>query len=96
VNENDNAGPTNQPVREEYSQTIRRSAEEKYVDKNQENPVRGKQSDPVRNEQTMEVLREEKQLRFCPWMNKQQEGRENWKCVSLQHSRGEKKICVRG
>ena len=24
----------------------------------------------------MGVLREEKQLRFCPWMNKQQEGRE--------------------
>ena len=58
--------------------------------------MRGKQSDPVRNEQTMEVLREEKQLCFCPWMNKQQEGRENWKCVSLQHSRGEKKIYVRG
>ena len=38
--------------------------------------MRGKQSDPVRNEQTMEVLREEKQLRFCQWMNKQQEGRE--------------------
>ena len=89
MNENDNAGPMNRSVREEYSQTIPRSAEEKYVDKNQENPVRGKQSDPVRNEQTMEVLREEKQLRFCPWMNKQQEGRENWKCVSLQHSHGE-------
>ena len=58
--------------------------------------MRGKQSNPVRNEQTMEVLREEKQLRFCPWMNKQQEERENWKCVSLQHSCGEKKICVRG
>ena len=91
MNENDNAGPTNQSVREKYSQTT----EEKYVDKTQENPVRGKQSDPVRNEQTMEVLREEKQLRFCLWMNKQQEGRENWKCVSLQHSRGEKKICMR-
>ena len=38
--------------------------------------MRGKQFDPVRNEQTMEVLREEKQLRFCLWMNKQQEGRE--------------------
>ena len=24
----------------------------------------------------MEALREEKQLRFCPWMSKQQEGRE--------------------
>ena len=83
MNENDNARPTNQSVREEYSQTIRRSEEEKYVDKNQENPMRGKKSDPMRNEQTMEVLREEKQLRFCPWMNKQQEGRENWKCVSV-------------
>ena len=29
-----------------------------------------------RKEQTMEALREEKQLRFCPWMSKQQEGRE--------------------
>ena len=96
MNENDNAGPTNQSVREEYSQTIRRSAEEKYVDKNQENPVRGKQSDPVRNEQTMEVLCEEKELRFCLWMKKQWEGRENRKCVSLQHSCGEKKIYVRG
>ena len=57
--------------------------------KTRHDPVRGKQSDPVRNEQTMEVLREEKQLHFCPWMNKQQEGRENWKCVSLQHSHGE-------
>ena len=25
-------------------------------------------------EQTMEALREEKQLRFCPWMHTQQEG----------------------
>ena len=71
MNENDNAGPTNQSVREEYSQTIRRSVEEKYVDKNQENPVCGKQSDPVRNKQMMEVLREEKQLCFCLWINKQ-------------------------
>ena len=29
-----------------------------------------------RKEQTMEALREEKQLRFCPWMSKQQKGRE--------------------
>ena len=63
-------------MREEYNQTIHRSTEEKYVDKNQENHVRGKQSNPVGNEQTMEVLREEKQLRFCLWMKKQQEGRE--------------------
>ena len=96
MNENDNAGPTNQSVREEYSQTIRRSVEEKYMDKDQENPVRRKQFDPMRNEQTMEVLCEEKQLRFCPWMNKQQEGCKNWKCMSLQHSRGEKNICMRG
>ena len=27
-------------------------------------------------EQTMEDLREEKQLRFCPWMHQQQEGHE--------------------
>ena len=82
MNENDNAGPTNQSVREEYSQTIHRSVEEKYVDKNQENPVRGKQSDPARNEQTMEVLREEKQLRFFSWMNNNRKD-VNWKCVSL-------------
>ena len=94
MNENDNAGPMNQSVREEYSQTIHRSAEEKYVDKNQENPVRGKQSDPVRNEQTMEVPCEEKQLRFCSWMNKQREGHENWKCVSLQHGRGDEEVSV--
>ena len=38
--------------------------------------MRGKQSDPVRNEQKMEVLREEKQLRFCLWMDRKPEVRE--------------------
>ena len=84
----------NQSVREEYSQTIRRSADEKYVDKNQENPVRGKQSDPMRNEQTMEALREEKKLRFFPWMNKQKQGHElNMRESSAPVWRVE---CVRG
>ena len=41
----------------------------------------------------MEVLREEKQLRFCPWMNKQHGGREiavrgcsaqSWRVKSLR------------
>ena len=91
---NNNVEPTNQPMRKGSTHTIHKSAEENHVGKNQENLVRGKQFDPVRNEQTMEVLREEKQLRFCLWMNKQQEGHENWKCVSLQHSRGAQKMSV--
>ena len=43
----------------------------------------------------MEVLREEKQLRFFPWMNKQQEGRE----ISVRGcsaTRGERKKNLRG
>ena len=57
---NHNAEPMNHPMSKGYGHTIHKSAEEKYVDKNQENPVHGKQSDPVRNEHTMEVMREEK------------------------------------
>ena len=59
--------------------------------KTRKSPVRGKQSDPVRKEQTMEVVREEKKLLFCPWMNNNRKDA-NWKCVSLQHSRGKIRI----
>ena len=44
----------------------------------------------MRNEQTMEALREEEQLCFCPWVNRQQGGRE----ISVRGcsaTRGEKK-----
>ena len=43
----------------------------------------------------MEVLREEKQLRFCPWMIKQQEGHK----ISVRGcsaTRGERKKNLRG
>ena len=53
-------------------------------------PVRGCEQ-TVRKEQTVEVLCEEKQLRFCPWMYNNRKDA-NGKCVSLQHSRGEEEV----
>ena len=78
---NHNAEPTNQPLSKDGATPFSNSQRKNCVGETRKIPV------CENNEQTMEVLREEKQLRFCPWMNKQQEGRENWKCVSLQHSR---------
>ena len=56
-------------------------------------PVRGCEQ-TMRKEQTVEVPREEKQLRFYPWMNNNRND-SNGKCMSLQHSRGEENACVR-
>ena len=43
----------------------------------------------------MEVLREEKQLRFCPWILKQQEGRE-FTVRGCLATRGERKKNLHG
>ena len=47
----------------------------------------------------MEALREEKQLRFCPWMHTQQEGRNfavrGCEDECLRETKKSKNLCVR-